>query len=310
MKKYKLITHTDLDGAGASILADIVFLGNVDVIYCDYTNIDDVAMSITVEDLAKYEKIFFVDISMSFRTANIIDTLLKMANIQDKIVLLDHHKTALEWNSFAWATVKIEEDGELVCGTRLFFNYLNEYLDIPSHEVSTWLLNFVETINRWDTWLWKTKYNDDIPRQLNQLFYLQGRETFIEEILTKLEYEEPLLLEEDLELLKQEDIKIAKYIQAKENMLICKEIEGYKIGFIFAEQYISQLAHALAIKYTECDIIAIVHNNKVSLRSIKDNVDCSAFAQSFGGGGHVSAAGITLGKKQLENMLLSCFNCI
>ena len=148
MKKQKLITHNDLDAVGTVILADIAFLGNLDVTYCDYKNIDETAMALTVGDLAKYEKIFFTDISMSFGVANIIDTLLKMADVKDKIVLLDHHKTALELNAFEWATVKVEEDGELICGTRLFFNYLNEYLGVSEDEVSSWLLNFVETVNR------------------------------------------------------------------------------------------------------------------------------------------------------------------
>lgn len=307
MKKYKLITHNDLDAVGTVILADIAFLGNVDVTYCDYKNIDETAMALTVGDLAKYEKIFFTDISMSFRTANIINTLLKMADVKDKVVLLDHHKTALELNAFEWATIKVEEDGEPVCGTRLFFNYLNDYLGISKDEVSSWLLNFVETVNRYDTWLWKTKYNDDIPRQLNQLLYLLGREKFIEEILTKLEYNEPLLSEDDLELLREEDVKIDKYINNKEKSLIQGDIQGYKIGLVFAEQYISQLGHELAIRHPECDIIAIFNNNKLSLRSNKDHIDCSEFAKTFGGGGHKGAAGMSLTQEQLQNMLLVMF---
>ena len=194
MKKYKLMTHSDLDGVSCGILAKIAFFDNVDIEYCDYDNIDEKVVALTVEDLIKYEKIFITDISMSFRAANIVETGLRMAGIEDKIVLLDHHKTALELNCFDWATVVTELNGELVCGTRLFFNYINEYLGVEEDEVSDWILNFVEMVNRYDTWLWKDKYNDDIPRQLNQLFYLQGRDKFIEEILEKFEYNTPLLL--------------------------------------------------------------------------------------------------------------------
>lgn len=40
--KNKLFTHTDLDGVGCAILAYLAFgRENVDVEYCDYSNIDD-----------------------------------------------------------------------------------------------------------------------------------------------------------------------------------------------------------------------------------------------------------------------------
>ena len=308
MKKYKLMTHSDLDGIGAGILAKIVFMDNVDIEYCNYNDIDEKLENLTLGDFAKYEKIFITDISCSFKTANIIETVLRMTGLKDKIVLLDHHKTALELNNcFDWATVITEMYGEPVCGTRLFFNYINQYLGVSEDEVSDWILNFVEMVNRYDTWLWKDKYNDDIPRQLNQLFYLQGRDKFIEEILEKFEYNAPLLQETDLELLREEDERMVKYIDSKEKYLIQGQIQGLNVGLVFAEKYISELGNELSTRHPECDLIAIFSNNKVSLRTVKDNVDCSEFARNFGGGGHKKAAGFTIQEENLKNIMTAMF---
>ena len=42
MSKIKLFTHTDLDGIGCAILAYLAFgRENVDVEYCDYSNVND-----------------------------------------------------------------------------------------------------------------------------------------------------------------------------------------------------------------------------------------------------------------------------
>ena len=308
MKRYKLFTHgADLDGASCAILADIAFLGNVDVEYCNYNDIDDKLQALTVADFIEYEKIFITDISCSFRTANIIETALKMTGMVDKVVLLDHHKTALELNIFDWANVITEINGEPVCGTRLFLNYLNEYLGIEDDDVSAWVLNFVEVVNRYDTWLWKTKYDDELPGQLNQLFYLQGRDKFISEILDKFDYNAPLLEDMDLELLREDNIKKDNYIKAKDKYIISGEIDGFKIGLVFAEQYISELGNELSKKHPELDMIAIYNNGKISLRTVKDNVDCSEFASRYGGGGHIKAAGMTISETSLKKLIKTMF---
>lgn len=307
MKKYKLYTHQDLDGISCFVLANLAFGNNIEVEYCNYNDIDDKIMALTVEDFIRYEKIFITDISVQFRTANIVETALKMTGMIDKIVLLDHHKTALELNSFDWATVITEIDGEPVCGTRLFLNYLNEYLGIEDDDVSPWILNFVEAVNRYDTWLWKTKYNDELPGQLNQLFYLQGRDKFISEILDKFDYNAPLIEDMDLELLREDNIKRDNYIKAKDKHLISGEIDGFNIGLVFAEQYISELGNELSKMHPELDMIAIYNNGKVSLRTVKDDIDCSEFASRYGGGGHSSAAGMSISETTLKNLVMVMF---
>ena len=96
MKKYKLLTHTDLDGVSASILAQLLLRGNeIEVEYCNYDNIDDKVSSLTLNDLNTYERIFITDISVSFEVASSLNNLLEENNIINKVVLLDYHKTAI-----------------------------------------------------------------------------------------------------------------------------------------------------------------------------------------------------------------------
>ena len=306
MKKYKLYTHQDLDGISCSILAQLLLRGNeVDIDYCNYNDINDKVEALALADFNTYEKIFITDISITFDVAAKLNNLLDENNLLDKVVLLDHHKTALELNAFSWANVTVDIAGELCCGTRLFYNYLLKY---TGYEPCSWLDNYVELVNRYDTWLWNTKYNDNNAKRLNQLFYLLGRDAFIQSIIDKDDIKDDILNEEDHKLLDAEERKVEEYINRKENTLKEIDVDGFKIGFVFAEQYISELGNQLSERHLELDMIAIFNNGKVSLRTVKDDVDCSKFAQRFGGGGHKKASGFSISDDVLKNALALIFS--
>ena len=84
----KLFTHTDLDGVSCEILGKIAFGEDIDVVRCGYGNIDDkVEEFINIDE--EYDKLFITDISVKKKLADTLN------NISDKVILLDHHKTAL-----------------------------------------------------------------------------------------------------------------------------------------------------------------------------------------------------------------------
>lgn len=306
MKKYKLLTHTDLDGVSASILAQLLLRGSeIEVEYCNYDNINDKVSSLTLNDLNTYERIFITDISVSFEVASALNNLLDENNMVDKVVLLDHHKTAINLNAFSWANVQVQLGDELCCGTRLFYNYLLRY---TGYKPCEWLNNYVEIVNRYDTWLWNTKYNDLVPKKLNQLFYLLGRDKFVEYIIEKDEVKDDILNAEDIKLLEEEDLKIEKYINGKEKTLNIITVDGFQIGVVFAEQYISELGNVLSERHRELSMIAIFNNGKVSLRTVRDDVDCSEFARRFGGGGHKKASGLSISSENMNKMLVNMFS--
>ena len=93
-------------------------------------------------------------------------------------------------------------------------------------------------------------------------------------------------------LIQIEKYKIEKYISTKDKEIMDCQLLSYKVGIVFAEQYISELADVLLERHPEFDLIAIVNTPKsISYRTKKDNVDVSEIAKFFNGGGHIKAAG-------------------
>jgi oligoribonuclease NrnB/cAMP/cGMP phosphodiesterase (DHH superfamily) len=93
-------------------------------------------------------------------------------NLCEHFTLIDHHETAIYLNKYWWCNVQIEDGIEKVSGTSLFYNYLKENdLIVYEKDVS----KFVEKVKRYDTWSWKTKYDDIEAKQLNDLLYIYGK---------------------------------------------------------------------------------------------------------------------------------------
>lgn len=290
--KVKLFTHTDLDGIGCAIVGKHVFT-DIDVTYCDYNNVNQIIGDyLTKKNFLDYDITFITDISMDRVKADVINYYYESGN---KFVLLDHHATA-EWlNKFEWATVKsLHQDGTKSSGTSMLYHYLSQ-----PQELST----FVEKVRRYDTWEWSTIYGDLEAKNLNDLFHLIGRERFIERFLTN---QSIILTEAEQLLLETEQNKIKAYIRMKENNMTIIEIEGYKAGIVFAEQYLSQLGNELAKKYNQLDFIAMINlgGKTVSFRGIKDHIDLGKdIARLFGGGGHPKAAGSPIAGGILNNII-------
>src|SRR5690606_19294071 len=69
------------------------------------------------------------------------------------------------------------------------------------------------------------------------------------------------------------DIDNAKkdaYIDRKENQMVCKNLLGHKVGFVFAEQYISELGNVLSERNRDFKFIVIIDmgGKKVSYRTV------------------------------------------
>ena len=74
MSKIKLFTHTDLDGIGCAILAYLAFgRENVDVEYCDYSNVND-----KVGDLVITENDYFSIVNTRFEIKNDAGKIIKV----------------------------------------------------------------------------------------------------------------------------------------------------------------------------------------------------------------------------------------
>jgi len=289
--KVKLFTHTDLDGCGCAIITKMAYK-DVDIEFCDYDNVNERVENFYIgSSKNNYDKVFITDISVNEDVANIIE-YYKDAKYYPEIKLFDHHKTA-EWlNKYEWVSVSewLESDVKN-SGTSMLNNYLK------NNPYGIAIYNFSEKVRQYDTWEWKTKYNDIEPKLINDLFQIQGRDLFIHNVIYQFNRNEEFTLsEEDNLLLKSNQEKIDKYINERDKILVTKMLNKHKVGVVFAEQYQSELGNTLSERHPELDYVIIINLSKaISYRTIKDGVDLSVIAKSYGGGGHPYASGSPIG---------------
>ena len=301
--KVKLFTHTYLDGVGCAILAKMAFGDEVDIEYCNYDNVNEKIGSFIDSGADKeYEFTYITDISISDVLASSIQDV---RGVDPDIRLFDHHATALNLNMFDWCEVKIFVDdkylkeGEtlVTCGTELFFRHLIEAGHIHTSRAMN---KFVEVVRDYDTWRWKSlpTYEGRYVKEFNDLLYILGRDEFIERAVKRLRgYKYPTQPDKrDRELLDRRQAEIDAYIDKKAKELQWRYVDNVcdrKYGIIFADRFVSELGNRLCETFDSLDYVAIVDpgSRKVSLRTIKDDIDVSMIAKEHGGGGHKSAAG-------------------
>ena len=295
----KLITHNDLDGVGCYVVMKALLDNAVDISYCTYRDVNETVLEV-INSEENYEKIFITDISVTEEVAKELD------NISEKVVLLDHHPTALFLNEYSWATVKEYDGEEKTCGTKMLYDYLLEHNKDLTYN---WVLDsFVTKVRLYDTWLWAEKYYDISAKQLNDLRYILGKDDFVESMLYKILYKSNLISDFDAKILAIRQREIDSYIEKKDKDLIVTEIKGYKAGVVIAESHQSELGNRLSELHPELDLIAMISQNGISYRTVKDDVNVSEIAKYFGGGGHPKASGSSVPKVCLEGFILSLFN--
>lgn len=299
----KLFTHTDLDGVSCEILGRIAFGEDIDVVRCGYGNIDDKVEEFINSD-EEYDKLFITDISVKKELADALN------NISDKVILLDHHKTALWLNEYPYALVQVEDESiGKMCGAYLFYEYLKknhkEFDDTPALKL------FIDYVRMYDTWEWKEKYDNIIPKRLNDLMYIDGPNEFIDKMIYRLGNNLAIFDDTDLMKLQIEQTYINSYVAQKNETLIINDnlFPEYTVGIVFADKYISELGNKLCELHPELDFIVLINMSTltVSYRTVKDNLDLSAIAKGFGGGGHPKASGSRFDASIINDMLNNIF---
>lgn len=315
--KIKLFTHCDLDGIGCAILTYLAFgRDNVDVEYCDYKDVDGKIREFYLYGTPeKYDAIYITDISIDEEVAAEINSLVTAGQ---KWRLFDHHATALWLNTYEWCEVIVEdpEYGFKTCGTELFCRHLIEtgcFKGIKLEAAKNRDL-FVQIVRDYDTWRWKELGEEGVVcKQVNDLFYIYGREEFIDWTLRRLKFyssypEFPSFRDEDLLLLEQKQKDIDRYVEKKDKQLMVRtDAFGYTYGVIFAEQYFSELGNRLCEQHPELDYVAMIDicGGKVSYRTVREDLDVGGtVAHSNGGGGHPKAAGSTFDGCGVRDMIV------
>ena len=299
----KLFTHTDLDGVSCEILGKIAFEEDINVVRCNYGDID-AKVEEFINGAEEYDKLFITDISVNKEIAD------KLLSISDKVILLDHHKTALWLNEYLYALVQVEDESiGKMCGAYLFYEYLKknhkEFDDTPALKL------FIDYVRMYDTWEWKEKYDNIIPKRLNDLMYIDGPNEFIDKMVYRLGNNLFIFDDTDLMKLQIEQTYINSYIAQKNETLMINDdlFPGHTVGITFADKYISELGNKLCELHPELDFVVLINMSTltVSYRTVKNDLDLSDIAKRFGGGGHSKASGSRFDASIVNDMLNNIF---
>lgn len=322
-EQIHLITHTDLDGVGPSIVLRAFGITHSPY-YVETRKVDEVVQERLLE-LNDHELLIITDLSVNEETADMIE---KVNHKPDGrfVVLLDHHASAVALNNFEWATVlPAVNDIKMSATTLMFkalkeadyeispiFHSLDEEIDeieqIPEYSIIEKemffdrLAHLVEDIRLYDTWDWNVLSIQEAA-DLNTIFYARRRHEFIH---ARLDYllNGQLFTPEDTAYLEFSKDELRKILKKKSKQMIIVpqfKLKGHdtpiNIGVVETDSFYSELGNHLAEKYVEeIDAVFIISlvKNRVSLRSIGDKVNLSEIAKAYNGGGHPNASGCDL----------------
>lgn len=297
-----LISHVaDPDGITPVILAKFTFK-EFDSLLLNPKEVDEKLK----ENIDRYEEIHIVDLPVSEEMAKEIEEKEEWKN---KIKLFDHHHGNLYLNNYSFARVIDEENGRKESGTSVYYNYLttisdNEFLCKNS---TKGLVNQVRII---DTYDFKTE-EDQKAHNIDALFSILGRQNYIDYYYNYIKEEDEFKYrKQDLFLIKLEQDKMNNYIEKREEEMLKTELDGYKVGIVYAERYRSDLGHHLAQKYPDLDFVMIINiSTSISFRG-ENKVDLSVYTKKYNGGGHKNAAGCPLPPNLLQNITKLIFKDI
>jgi uncharacterized protein len=300
----KLFTDGDLDGVGCGLLAKLAFGDEVSISYCSYRNLDERVEQFMNNDEYRDASIFITDLAVN---QEVEQKLAERYQQGKHIQVVDHHITALRFNQYPWGLVKpIDDTGKKTSATSLFYQYLLEQGKLEANQA---LEQFVELVRQYDTWEWEENENMDAKR-LNDLFSIIGLDEFVKEMFERLQTQSSFSLTEiENIIIDVEEKKMSRYIRQKNRQLVQTFIEGYCVGIVYAERYISELGNALSKLNPHLDLIAMVNlgTKHIGFRTIHDTVDVSEFAQRFGGGGHTKASGCFVNETTFPLFVVNTF---
>ena len=310
MSKILLFSHkSDIDGMGSVILSKLAF-DDIEYILCD--NPED--LELTFRDLYnknyfdKYDKIYITDLSLGKPSIDIVDK----SDLKNKILIFDHHQGAISkgLDKYSFSTItEVDKNGVKTCGTELYYKYLlnnnllrqNKYID-----------EFVKLTRLEDTWVWEKNGLLGIKaHDLAIYFTIIGLEKYIEIIYNKLKNNSIDFTNEEIKLIEDKKSKIISKIKS-----LLKDAESFvdefnnKYIICYADYEFRNDLSNYIIKNNNADykyVIVVAFDKGLygqkSYRGIDEKIDVNKIAMLHGGGGHHSAAAVSITKEQKEHAL-------
>ncbi len=305
--KVLLFTHkSDIDGMGNVVLAKLAF-SDVDYVLCETFNLqNEISRFYDDGTIYDYDMIFVTDLWLEEPMLTKVATDEQLAN---KFFVFDHHKSALEgnFNKYPFTTIRISDERGLCSGTSLFYEYLisNNLIDPRDKAIQA----FSELTRKYDTWEWKTKYNDETPHELTLLFDSVGCEGYIELMYQKLSQrknESFSFSELEIMLIKNKRNQVQEKLSNYAKKIFYKTVHGLKAGIVFIDyEYRNDLAEYFRQNGFDMDFAMLIalDYGTISYRNIKDNVNVRLIAEALGGKGHDKAASSPISEEQKQELI-------
>ena len=230
------------------------------------------------------------------------EMLLYLADITESLVVLDHHKTAqADCEGLSFATFDMDR-----CGAQLAYDYIitlvkavkideffefHKVLDELPRQHYPWLVEYVADRDLW-------KWEQPKSKELNA--YIASHPRTIAVWVGMLEFfsartnHELYLVPQGEAILRAQEQTVRRASRHAVQTFLPKL--DYSVLAVNSCVFQSEIAENLK---TQADIICVWFRNNDdkhvhSLRTGNPNIDVSAIAKSYGGGGHRAAAGFTL----------------
>jgi oligoribonuclease NrnB/cAMP/cGMP phosphodiesterase (DHH superfamily) len=257
------IAHNDLDGSVSQIILGHIFK-NIKYIHCSFYKIDDILLSL---DFSKYDYVFLTDIHPDNH---------KNLLLSNKIILIDHHKSAENYNNPSKGHFVIPD--KKVCASVLTKTFVEKMYNIKLTDLDS-IVYLTNDYDMWNLKNSKSKLLNDVmfylyrPAKFRELFF-NGRTRFTQ-------YE--------IEWLRKRR-KIFKDLYANLSVFEFQKINGC---IAESHEFINEICHKLMTE-EKYNIVFIRNttNQRVSVRHNIKGLDIGSLLKTKGyGGGHEMAAG-------------------
>jgi uncharacterized protein len=246
-----------------------------------------------IDEIQKEETVYMVDFGLQPISELIsLDTYIK--NINGKFVWIDHHKSAIDdAKAQNFDPIGLRRVGDAAC--ELVWEYMVNEKENRTIEISRTVPTGVKLLGRYD--VWDLTFNENVS---TFQYGMQSENAIVDSELWK------LIFMNDHETIERlcnngkviqgfQKIKDAQYVGFYSfgttlNGLRAIAVNRGNTGSTIFNSVWDEDKYDLMITFVK------IPSGKwtVSLYSTKKHIDCGAIAKSFGGGGHVGAAGFQI----------------
>lgn len=255
------ITHVDFDGSVCAIILSHIFK-NITILDTSFYKVDSILQNL---DYSQYDYVFLTDIHPD-----------KQENLylSDKIILLDHHESALVMNDPS--KMHFVVIGK--CAAHLVKKFVEKYYNIKLSHLDD-LVRLANDYDQWELKFPESKLMNDV------MFYLyrakKFREQFFDGRVTFTDKEKIWLKERALEF------------DRLYNSLSVFEFDTINGCIVNSTEFINEICEKL-MKEEGYDVIFVRNprNQRVSVRTRIEGLDTGGLLKSHGwGGGHFASSG-------------------